>query len=88
MATVKFAYLDKCAAADPHVRFGVMVNGTQRMTITDNLSAFTTEEPDREDYETVARVLIQAFMRADKKAYPAATLAQRRARLEAMEWVI
>ena len=88
MAKIQFRYLAKCASADPHVRFGVLVNDVQRLTLVDNLSQFTDESPDRDDYETVAKVLIQSFMRQDKKTFPTATLAQRRARLELQEWVI
>ena len=85
---VTFRYLDKCASADPHIKIGVLVGGVQRLVLIDNLSTLTAETIDSDDAEATARVLLQTWFRRDKHDYPNATLAQRRARLEAQEWVI
>ena len=82
MADLTFVYVDKCTAADPHVRIRALVNTVPRMEMVDNLSAFTAPRTE-DEYETAVRVILYHLVRQWRKANPDGTLPQLRTWLEA-----
>lgn len=88
MATVKFIYIEKCAAADPHIKLQVNINNVARGSLGLLLSEIWLGAVTEDEAAAAARVLLHSFARKWKRDNPTGTLPQLRTALEAQEWVI
>lgn len=88
MATLTITYVDKCAAADPHVTLQPSINGVEQDKICLILSDLTGPLPDGIDKRDVLIVLLRNFCREWKVANPSGTLVQLRNALNSKTWQV